>query len=1626
MTTVHDILAEFREAAASKRDMGDKFERLFVNFLVTEPQYRERFSNVWMWSEWPGRGKKPDTGIDLVAQEREGGGLCAIQCKFYDPDSRIEKDDLDGFFATSGKAPFTSRIVVTTTDNWSKHAEDLLDDERVPCVRIRLADLDNSAVDWSRFSLNRPNRMVLKAKKILQPHQQAALKDVMAGFERADRGKLIMACGTGKTFTSLKIAEACATDASRRASTETRILFLVPSIALLGQALAEWSAQSETGMHAFAVCSDTAVGKRENDVADIRLHDLPFPATTDARKLARQMQGLTWKRPMTVVFSTYQSIATIHGAQKLHGAPDFDLIICDEAHRTTGVTLADDDESHFVRVHDAAYIKAAKRLYMTATPRIYMDAAKSKAKEAEAELCSMDDEEKFGREFHRLGFGEAIGKELLADYKVLVLAVDEKHVSKTFQKELANAAKAKGKEYDDYFSDLVKITGCWNGLAKRMMNGEDTGLLAGDTSPMRRAVAFSRSIAASKQIKQLFAGIVEKYIAEASEDEQPGLLRCEVDHVDGTMNALARNHLLDWLKAESSGEGNTCRILSNARCLSEGVDVPALDAVLFLNPRNSVVDVVQSVGRVMRRAPGKKYGYIILPIGIPADKTPEEALKDNERYKVVWQVLQALRSHDERIEAAINKIDLTGKMPENIAVIGVGARTPGDEDEGEGRSSGERPEQYRLDFPNLSEWRDAIFAKIVLKCGDRRYWESWAKDVAQIAERQITRIKALLEADSKVGGQARKAFEKFLAGLRGNLNPAVSENDAVEMLAQHLITQPVFDALFEGYAFTQHNPVSKSMQKMLDILHANGLGKEAESLEKFYASVRLRASGIDSAEARQRIIVELYDKFFRTAFPRMAERLGIVYTPVEVVDFILNSADWALRQEFGVGLADRSVHVLDPFAGTGTFIVRLLQSTLITPEQLDRKFKSELHANEIVLLAYYIAAVNIEYAYHLRRQQAGFREDYQPFEGIVLTDTFQLTEGKGSLEEQMFPDNNQRAAKQKAVDIRVIVGNPPYSAQQERENDDNKNFKYPKLDDDIRRSYAAHSDAGLKKNLYASEIRAIRWASDRIRDKGIVCFVTNGSFIDKPMMDGLRRCLVKECSKIFVFNLRGDQRTVGEASRREGWKIFGAGSRNGIAIVLLIKDSSKLSDGQVAYYDIGDYLTREEKLQAVRDAVSAANVSWRTIRPNECGDWINQRDPAFAKFMVLGDKDDDKVLRLFEIYSLGVVTNRDPWAFNSSRSKLAGNMSRMIAFYNEQREEYAKALKYAKSEPPAVEDVIDADAKKIAWTHNVKEDLRRQKSHVFDDACIVTSLYRPFNKQRLYFNRRFNERVYLVPKLFPTPAHKNIVISMTGVADRKGFSCLATDTVPSLHLTDTGQCFPLYYYEEAPPDDLLGRGGEGGFARRDAITDAALAAFRKAYASQRGGEISKEDLFYYVYGILHSPEYKNRFDADLKKQLPRIPYAADFWAFSKAGRELAHWHLNYETVEPWPLQHAGQLDLGDAALYRVQKMTWGKRKEDGKAVADKTTLVYNSRLTLTGIPAEALEYVVNGKSALEWIIERYQVAPDPDSGIVNDPNDWAAEHNDPAYIFNLVKRVVRVSVETVRIVKALPALSEIT
>ncbi len=1584
MTDIHDLIDRIRQHATSKQDLGAAFERLIQFYLRTDPQYAERFSDVWRWMEWPARWAS-DVGIDLVAREAVTGNYWAIQCKFFDDQYAIQKSDIDSFFTASGKTfrtdegtySFVQRLIVSSTDKWSRHAENALADQTIPVIRLGLKDLEESPIDWSRFDVAKVTAP-LRPKKQLRDHQEEAIAAALEGFETSDRGKLIMACGTGKTFTALKLME-------RMVDRGERVLFLAPSISLVAQTLREWTREADTPFHAFVVCSDTKVGKNEED---IRTHDLAYPATTDAGKLAKAIQQVEAARPdrRVVIFCTYQSTSVIEEAHR-RGLGEFDLIICDEAHRTTGLTLKGENPSDFQKVHNNGAIRGKKRLYMTATPRIYGEASKTRANEASAILYSMDDEETYGPEFYRLGFGKAVELDLLSEYKVLIVAVDKDRMAR-----LANAYNEafqldEKKAIDIRFA--TKIIGSWKGLSKQGLKLVDEEGIedaeAEKREPMRRAVAFNRSIKDSKTTSEVFARLVELYRQEHGDDEETGstLVSPELKHVDGTMNALVRQAMLDWLKEEIP-EGE-CRVLSNARCLSEGIDVPALDAVIFFDTRESIVDIVQSVGRVMRKAPGKRYGYIVLPVVIPLDKATEynSYIESDPQFQGIWKVIKALRAHDESL---VDEAEFRRK----IKVISDHTKEAAREDE---------TASLPLDFPKLpiDAISEAVYAIIPKKLGDREYWSDWAKSVAQIAQRLIARIEALIEDNPN----AQSAFDSFLAGLHKNINPAISKAETIEMLAQHVITRPVFEAVFEGYSFTDSNPVSQSLEKVIDIIDDHQVASEAESLEKFYENVRERVRLAKSDKSKQEVIRNLYDTFFRNAFPKLAERLGIVYTPVEVVDFIVHSAQHALKEHFGRTLSDEGIQILDPFTGTGTFIVRLLQSDLIEREVLARKYRHEIHANEIVLLAYYIAGINIESAYHDKTGQ------YEPFRGIVLTDTFQMFEAEqGDIEEGFSKENTERVQRQKQQRIQVIFGNPPYSVNENP-------VKYERLDGRIEATYAKRSTATNKNSLYDSYIRAFRWASDRIEEEGIVCFVSNGGWLDGNTMDGFRACLEEEFSDIYVFNLRGNQRTSGELSRKEGGKIFGSGSRTPVTITILVKRKNHQGKARIRYHDIGDYLSRETKLEIIQNFRSIANVPWKDIHPNAHHDWINQRSDDFQRLVPLNDGKG----AVFDGRSNGLKTQRDAWCYNFSRDKLYGNIERHIAFYNAELDRLKPVLASLASQKKREEEakkLVRHDSKEIKWTAGLIHNLARSRRGEASRERIVTGLYRPFTRQHLYCDRLLNERVYRVPAIFPTPHPPNLAIQVTGAGASKEFSCLITNTLPDLEVISKGQCFPLYWYESR---DKVKNSGDlltgsaltevGDYVRRDAITDEALENFRKHYGD---ATIIKEDIFYYVYGVLYSPEYRERYAADLKKELPRIPLAPDFWAFVKAGRALADLHLNYETVERWPLEEVITSTIPD---YRVEKMRFPSK-------TDKSAIIYNHYITLKGIPDEAYEYVVNGKSAVEWIMDRYQVRTDKETGIVNDPNDWCDEIGDERYIIDLIKRVVRVSVETVRIVKELP------
>ena len=1602
--TLNKILESLEEASESKREKGSKFEKLMKNWFLTTKLYADNIKNIWLWDEFPYRNQfgGSDSGIDLVIYNEEDE-FVAIQCKFYSLNAEISKSDVDTFISTSAKLfevdgkkkKFLGRVFVSTTNKWSKKANDLIQNQEIPVIRLSLNELENSDVDWSKIYLGKLGNEAKKEGKTIRKHQKEARDSVHEYFKENNRGKLIMACGTGKTFTSLKIAE-------NETNKNGLILFLVPSIALLGQTLREWTndVDNDTKLYPICICSDSKISSKKstNDDSVTSVVDLALPATTDIDKIVNQLEKIRNKKGMKVVFSTYQSIDVIARAQerileqnKKFG--EFDLIICDEAHRTTGVTLKNEDESNFVKVHSNEFLKAKKRLYMTATPRLYDDNSKSKAKESEAYLCSMDDKELYGEEIYRIGFGKAVENNLLTDYKVLILTLNSSQIPKGLQAIIANGEK----EFN--FDDATRLIGCINGLSKQILDKEKI-IKSTDPEPMRRAVAFCRDIKTSKRVTNSFNDYSEEYLSSLKEEAKRKMVNVASKHIDGGMNALEREDLLSWLKED--GKEKECRVLTNARCLSEGVDVPNLDAVLFLSAKNSQVDVVQSVGRVMRKAPNKKYGYIIIPVVIPEHIRPEEALNDSESYKIVWSVLNALRAHDDRFNAVVNKIDINNKKPKNI-IIGTPDNS-GSDFNGEVQESGATYQQT-LPF-SIEEVQNAIYAKMVEKVGDRKYFEQWAKDVAKIAQIQIDRIRDLITRDS----EHKKAFNNFVKGLQENINSDIDKEEAIEMLSQHIITKPIFEALFENYSFVKNNPVSSSMEAILNLLLEQQFEKETEDLKEFYNDVRVRVGNIDNSEGKQKIIVELYEKFFKTAFPKLVDKLGIVYTPIEVVDFIINSVEDILKKEFNRSLTDENVNILEPFVGTGTFISRLLQSGNIKPKDLERKYQKEIFANEIILLAYYIATVNIENVYHDLNNET----EYKEFEGICLTDTFQLGEDKKELAlvSDSFKENSKRVKRQKNAPLQIIFGNPPYTIGQNSANDNAQNKKYPILDNRISETYSKESSAGLNKALYDAYIKAFRWATDRLNTKcgGVIGFVTNGAWIDGTATSGFRKNIEKEFSSIYVFNLRGNARTSGEQRKKEKGNVFGEGTRTPVTITLLVKNpNEKKEKAKIYYYDIGDYLSREEKLSMIKDfkSIESKKMDWQILNPNEEGDWINQRNDKFKDFIPLIDKDNkNNKETFFTMSSNGVVTSRDSWVYSYSKVNLEKNMRETIDFYNKEVEKILNTRKKDKNRD--IEGIIDTNPKNISWSADLKKRANSYKFDKFNINDIAISLYRPFTKQYLYFNRFWNERYSQQDKF------KSYAIFTNGISSSKEFSVLISNNIINLDCLEKNNCYPLYYIEEDKNKSkslfqtLDGIEKEN---KKDGISDYIFNLAKEKYSTK----VSREDIFYYVYGFLHNEDYKKEFEADLKKLIPRLPLIDNYDTFkiySDIGKELADLHLNYENIK----RDSNIIVEGEESNnFKVEKIRFENKDK-------KDIIIFNSDIKIKNIPLEAYDYQVNGKSAIEWIVERYAVSVNKDSGIENNPNLWCEENENPRYILDLLLSVISLSIKTNELIKKLPEI----
>ncbi|RKV31722.1 DEAD/DEAH box helicase [Helicobacter pylori] len=1593
--SAYELIKEKLHAIPNLRHKGSLFEKISKQFLQEHDSANE-YESIDLWYDWKLRGKERDKGIDIVIQTTSKEFI-AVQCKFHQ--NSISYNDISPFLTQLqsgvGEVRFKKGIIISTS-NLTSEALKAIEQIRSTGMGIEIDEITEedfiySRIDWEKFDPTKTeDEIPLCDKKRPHPHQTEAINATKEYFSdpKNARGKLIMACGTGKTYTSLKIMEAL----------DPKItLFLAPSIALLSQTFREYAQEKSDPFYASIVCSDDKTGKSKNeDNDDIKFSELPLKPSTRLEDILSVYEKAQKENKRFIIFSTYQSALRIKEAQEAC-LGEIDLIICDEAHRTVGAMYSSnerDDKNAFTFCHSDENIKAKKRLYMTATPKVYSESSKAKAKESDNIIYSMDDAEIFGEEIYTLNFSKAIALDLLTDYKVIILAVRKENLSgvtNSVNKKISQL-EAEGTKLDKKLINnefVCKIVGTHKGLAKQDLialdeeNKEDHNLQnKADTFVSQRAISFCKSINTSKNIKDSFETIMECYDEELKKKSFKNL-QITIDHVDGTMNCKER---LEKLENLNTFKPNTCKVLSNARCLSEGVDVPALDSIVFFDGKSAMVDIIQAVGRVMRKAKRKKRGYIILPIALEESeiKNLDEAV-NNTNFKNIWKVIKALRSHDPSL------VD-EATFKEKIKIFGSDDTSNLDDEEElqkyKTKQSPNDPKQAQktlFDAILLQDLADAVYNVMPTKLGDRNYWENFTKKTGNIAKTLNERLKNIFDKNPEI-------FHGFLDSLRENIHQNIKEDEALDMITSHIITKPIFDAIFGDNI---KNPIAKALDKMVLKLSSLGLEGETKDLKNLYESVKTEAVHAKSQKSQQELIKNLYNTFFKEAFRKQSEKLGIVYTPIEVVDFILRATNGILKKHFNTDFNDQSITIFDPFTGTGSFIARLLskENNLISDEALKEKFQKNLFAFDIVLLSYYIALINITQAAQNRDSSL------KNFKNIALTDSLDYLEEKN--DKGVFPlfedlkENKDIKTTMEKQNIRVIIGNPPYSAGAKSENDNNQNLTHPKLAKWVYEKYGKNSTAKVGATTRDTLIQSMRMASDLLKDKGVLGFVVNGSFIDSKSADGFRKCVAKEFSRLYVLNLRGNQRTSGEVSKKEGGKIFDSGSRATVAIIFFVKDKDA-PNNTIFYYEVGDYLKREAKLNLLAGFENLESVPFKEITPNHKGDWINQREDGFEKLIPLKR---DKTLQndsIFDINSGGVVSGRDPWVYNFSPKTLTQSVQNCIDTYNADLKRFNEVFREAfKQRTKGVksgdlykhlnDQEITTDKTKIAWVQNLKNQLiKGKKLDDFSQEKISVSLYRPFNKQYFYYERELSWSFCSMKKIFPDKSVHNVVIN-TGIS--KVFSALISQEIPCIDLLHHTQAYPLYYYDD------LGN-------RYNAISGYALNLFRRHY---KDDSIVEEEIFYYIYAILHHKGYLEKYKNSLAKEAPRVALSEDFKELSVLGKELGELHLNYESGEMHEsVKYTTLMNAEVGGYYDVDKMT---KKGD--------SILYNQNIAITKIPQKAFDYVVNGKSAIDWVIERYSITKDKDSLIENNPNHYAGGQ----YVFELLCRVITLSVKSVDLIE---------
>ncbi len=1549
--STYKLIKEKLQAIPNNALKGSWFEKVSKRFLK-EHDSADEYESIDLWSNWELNNNERDRGIDMVITTASKEYI-AVQCKFHQ--DSVSLNDIATFLSKLqsgvGEVGFKKGIIISTSNlssNALEEIEQIRKSKGIDIVEISEEDFIYSQIDWEKFDPTQTQgELPLCDKKKPRPHQIEAIKATKEYFSnpKNTRGKLIMACGTGKTYTSLKIME----------SLNPKItLFLAPSIALLSQTFREYVQEKNEPFYASIVCSDDKVGKgkkneNDDDTDDINFSELPLKPSTRPEDILSVCELAQKENKRFIIFSTYQSALRIKEAQEV-GLGEIDLVICDEAHRTVGAMYSSnerDDKNAFTLCHSDGNIQAKKRLYMTATPKVYSESSKAKAKESDNAIYSMDDEGIFGEEIYTLNFTKAIALDLLTDYKVIILAVRKENLSGVTNSvnQKISRLEAKGTKLDKKLIDnefVCKIIGTHKGLAKKDLialddeNKEDYDLQnKNDTTPSQRAISFCKSINTSKRIKDSFETIMECYNEELKKKSFKNLT-ISIDHIDGTMNCKVR---LDKLEELNTFKPNTCKVLSNARCLSEGVDVPALDSIVFFDGKSAMVDIIQAVDRVMRKAKHKKRGYIILPIALEESEIQnlDEAV-NNTNFKNIWKVIKALRSHDPSL------VD-EATFKEKIKIFGSNDETNQDDEEAcderlkkdKTKQDPKQAQKTLFDAILLQDLANAVYNVMPTKLGDRNYWENFTKKTGNIAKTLNSRLKDIFEKNPEF-------FHGFLDSLKGNIHSNIKEDEALDMITSHIITKPIFDAIFGDNI---QNPISKALDKMVEKLSTLGLQGETKDLKNLYESVKTEAMHAKSQKSQQELIKNLYNTFFKVAFRKQSEKLGIVYTPIEVVDFILRATNGILKKHFNTDFNDKNITIFDPFTGTGSFIARLLskENGLISDEALKEKFLNHLFAFDIVLLAYYIALINIT-------QVAQNRDgSLKTFKNIALTDSLDFYEEKNDKGVfDLFKDLEENKEIKSTIEkqnIRVIIGNPPYSAGAKSQNDNNQNLSHPKLEKRVYEKYGQISTAKVGATTRDTLIQSIYMASELLKDKGVLGFVVNGGFIDSKSADGFRKCVAKEFAHLYVLNLRGNARTSGEERKKEGDGIFDSGSRATIAIIFFVKDAS-VKNSAIHYYDIGDYLKREEKLNRLAHFTNLDAIPFETITPNNKGDWINQREDAFEKLIPL--KRDKKLQNpsVFDINSNGVATGRDPWVYNFSKDALTQNVQKCIDTYNADlkrfnahfREAFKQRTKSVKSDKlykQLNDSEITTDKTKIAWTCALKQEFIKNKNlQESRKDRIRLAMYRPFNKQWLYFDKNLNEEQCQFAKIFPNKDAQNVVIN-TGVGNGKNFSALVSDCISDFSLISPNQAYPLYYYDD------LGN-------RHYAISGYALNLFRKHY---KDNLIAEEEIFYYIYAILHHKGYLEKYKNSLSKEDPRIALSEDFKELSILGKELAELHLNYESGEMHAsVEYKTLMNAEEEGYYDVETM---------KKIEDRIN--YNNHIAITKIPKKAFEYVVNGKKA---------------------------------------------------------------